>query len=158
MATLTARHATVDDGRLLWEWANDPIVRAASFTHDRIPWDAHVAWLDARVAAAAPTYVIENEARQPVGQVRFDARPDGAMEVGLSLGAAFRGRRLSRPALVAACRALRQERGPVTVVAHVRPDNAASLATFRSAGFEPAGSEHVKGCESLRLELRGEPR
>jgi len=37
------------DGRLLWEWANDPTVRRVSFSPEPIPWAQHVNWLKARL-------------------------------------------------------------------------------------------------------------
>ncbi|MEK7218316.1 MAG: UDP-2,4-diacetamido-2,4,6-trideoxy-beta-L-altropyranose hydrolase, partial [Patescibacteria group bacterium] len=43
-ASLRLRPATVGDGRTLWEWANDPTVRASAFSSDPIPWEEHMQW------------------------------------------------------------------------------------------------------------------
>src|SRR5207253_11507460 len=37
------------DCRLLWEWANEPAVRAVSFNPEPIPWDQHQQWFAAKL-------------------------------------------------------------------------------------------------------------
>ena len=44
--TLHLRQAEQKDCRLLWEWANDPATRAASFSTETIPWEQHQAWFE----------------------------------------------------------------------------------------------------------------
>ena len=41
---LRLRPAREDDCRLLWEWANDPETRKASFSSEEILWNDHAAW------------------------------------------------------------------------------------------------------------------
>ena len=41
---LRLRPVCADDCRMIWEWANDPLVRSQSFANDPIPWESHVAW------------------------------------------------------------------------------------------------------------------
>ena len=154
---LTIRHATEADSRLYWEWANDPIVRTSSFTPAPIPWEDHVAWFEARLGSPSSVmYIVSNELKQPVGQVRFDTRPDGDLEIGISLAAPFRGRRLSRQVLGEACRAIRRDRARARIWAHVRPENQASLAAFLAAGFERRGVARVGGHDAIQLELVSE--
>jgi UDP-2,4-diacetamido-2,4,6-trideoxy-beta-L-altropyranose hydrolase len=38
---ITLKRATQEDCRLIWKWANDPDVRAASFSSKPIPYDTH---------------------------------------------------------------------------------------------------------------------
>lgn len=154
---VSVRSATIDDCRQYFDWANDPVVRAASFHTAAIEWDEHVVWFRGRLASSAPTYVVVNDVNAPVGQVRFDARPDGAMEIGVSLDARFRGQRLAAEAVAAACRALRADGRTMPIIAHVRPENAASLAAFRGAGFDLAGTSRIGDVEAVRLELTARP-
>ena len=152
---LTLRRATADDCRLYWEWANDPGVRAASFTPDPIEWDGHVAWFASRLQSSeSMMYVVSNDAGQPIGQVRFDASPDGDLEIGLSLAATLRGHGLGREVISQGCRTILKARPGARIVAHVRPENGPSLAAFEAAGFERRGAARVKGCDAIRLEWR----
>jgi UDP-2,4-diacetamido-2,4,6-trideoxy-beta-L-altropyranose hydrolase len=149
------RRATADDCRLYFEWASDPVVRAASFTPDAIEWDGHVAWFEARLQSIdSVLYVVSNDASQPIGQVRFDAGPDGDLEIGVSLAAAFRGQGRGREVIDRACRTILEQRPGARLVAHVKPDNRASLMAFEAAGFERRGTVQIKGCDAIRLERR----
>jgi RimJ/RimL family protein N-acetyltransferase len=152
---LTLRRATADDCRLYFEWASDPAVRAASFTPDAIEWGGHVAWFEARLQSSdSVLYVVSNDANQPIGQVRFDAGPDGDLEIGVSLAAAFRGQGLGRAVIGQACWTILEERPGARIVAHVKPENLASLEAFEAAGFERRGAARIKGCDAIRLERR----
>ena len=46
---LSLRQVREDDCRLLWEWANDPEVRAVSFLSEPILWDQHVQWFKSKI-------------------------------------------------------------------------------------------------------------
>ena len=46
---LNLRDIVAGDVRLLWEWANDPITRAASFSSTPIPWGSHADWFDQKL-------------------------------------------------------------------------------------------------------------
>ncbi len=62
-----------DDARLLWEWVNDPVVRASAFNSEPIGWDTHVGWLAARLANPfAHLYLASDAEGTPLGQVRFE--------------------------------------------------------------------------------------
>ena len=70
---LDLRRAGPDDCATLWEWANDPLTRAQSFSPTAIPWDSHVAWFEARLADPASRPL---PGRRPGGSGR--PRPPGA--------------------------------------------------------------------------------
>ena len=40
------REATIEDRDLLYEWANDPETRRASFNTDRINYEEHCRWFE----------------------------------------------------------------------------------------------------------------
>ena len=133
------RPATLRDARLLHAWANDPLTRRMSFSTESIPWDTHLPWLTGRLANPdCRLYIGEDERGEALGQVRLDrAATTATLSVGLAPEARGRGlaARLVRLAAVECldsgwCR---------LVEARVRPENAASLATFRRAGFVDRG-------------------
>lgn len=140
---LTLRRAGQGDRERYFAWANDPAVRAVSFSHDPIAWDDHVRWFAARLAS--PTcwmFVAEDDAGTPIGQIRFDARgTTGEAVVGVALDAATRGRGLGASLIVAGVRALAAESTIERVRADVLASNEASVRAFRTAGFVPVPRE-----------------
>jgi UDP-2,4-diacetamido-2,4,6-trideoxy-beta-L-altropyranose hydrolase len=147
---VTVRRVTLDDRRLLWEWANDQTVRAFSFHSQPISWESHVAWFDARVGADNCLMLIVEQAGRAVGQVRFDV-DDREAELTISIAAEARGMGLGTEALGAACREFRAV-SAVPIVAYVRPENTASVRTFEKAGFTRIGLECRHGFEAVRFE------
>ena len=150
-STLRLRPATPDDCRRLWEWANDPLVRAAAFNSALIPWEDHVAWFRRKLSdAGCAIYLVEDESGRPVGQVRFD-RGAGGMEADLSIAPSHRGQGYGAQALRAACERLASADDAAEVIAYIKPDNQASLRTFTRAGFLSRGAARVKGHEALMM-------
>ena len=90
---LTCRPARDEDLMRVFEWANDPAVRAASFRSEPIPLDVHRQWFARQLAEEDRMLLIverdDAAGRVPVGQFRFDA---GSEEVSVSVAESFRGR------------------------------------------------------------------
>jgi UDP-2,4-diacetamido-2,4,6-trideoxy-beta-L-altropyranose hydrolase len=144
------RPAIESDCLLLWEWANDPDVRAMGFHPEPIPWENHVRWFAARLEDPDSRMYVAFDARDaPVGQIRFDRVDSAEVEVGVSLAREFRGRGLGR-AVISAGLASADVRNR-TVVARVKDANAASLAAFEAVGFQRTGVHDVRGCRAVRL-------
>jgi RimJ/RimL family protein N-acetyltransferase len=81
-----------EDGRLLWEWANDPAVRAVSFSSEPISWQQHWQWFNSKLSSPdCIFYIAVNLADLPIGQVRFERTGDEAT-ISVSLAANFRGK------------------------------------------------------------------
>ena len=150
--SLHLRPATADDCRRIWEWANEPAVRAVSFNSEPIPWEQHVAWFNRRLADANTRLWIAGQAVAPVGQVRFDL--DGpTATISVSLDATRRGKNLGSLLIWSACKKLFRESAVETIHAVIKPDNSSSIRAFMKGGFEPAGQTTVKGCAALRFTL-----
>jgi UDP-2,4-diacetamido-2,4,6-trideoxy-beta-L-altropyranose hydrolase len=150
---LRLRRARIDDMRLLWEWANDPDVRAASFSSATIPWETHVAWfteklgLDVKVTPEKPRpeekpgrkrsliLIAENENATPLGQIRFDVRQDGEWEVDVSVDQSMRRRGMASQIIRLGVQTLVKESGNVRVHAFVKAENVASVKAFERASF-----------------------
>jgi RimJ/RimL family protein N-acetyltransferase len=148
---MTLRRARSGDAALLFEWTNDPVVRASSFVTKPVEWEEHVRWFEARLASASSTlYVASDAAGQPLGLVRFERTEDGRAEIGVSVAATFRGQGRAAPLLRAGVSAYWRDVGPCPVDAYIRPTNEASLRAFRHAGFVDDGNAMVKGVEAVR--------
>ncbi len=133
------RTATAADAALLHDWANDPLTRRMSFSTEPIPWDTHQPWLTGRLANPdCRLYIGEDDGGEALGQVRLDR---AAATATLSIGVApkVRGRGYAARLVRLAAVECLQSGWCRIVEARVRPENAASLATFRRAGFTARG-------------------
>jgi UDP-2,4-diacetamido-2,4,6-trideoxy-beta-L-altropyranose hydrolase len=158
---LKLRLAGPEDRQRLWEWANDPEVRAASFSPDPIPWETHVAWFEKKLRDRRDTkecfmLIAEDECAGPIGQIRFDRRLDGSWEVGVSIAKEMRGRGIGSELIRLGVEQLRdqvirRQGGTGRIHALVKPANMASVNAFRVAGFKQIGIDKVRGCEAIHL-------
>jgi spore coat polysaccharide biosynthesis predicted glycosyltransferase SpsG/L-amino acid N-acyltransferase YncA len=147
---LTLRPVTAADGLLLWEWANDPVVRAAAFKGDPIPRATHDAWFATRLADPGTwMYLAFRDESPAVGQVRFEGDGD-RVEIDVSVQSAARGRGWGAALIDAAVRRLFAESTVSTVVARIKEQNTGSRSTFDDADFT---HEHTAG-DGPSLSLR----
>ncbi len=130
---MNLRPATMDDADLLFDWANDPDVRAASFNQEVIDRAKHSIWFWERLPAGG-FYIAEVDDR-PVGYARVE--PTG--ELSVSVDAPERGRGLGRQLIAAAAGRATGELGLSEVWARVKTENEASMVAFAAAGFVADG-------------------
>jgi len=126
------RAADVDDARLLWNWRNDPDVRAASLETEPINFDRHLDWYEAALADPSREILIAEHNHRPIGMVRFDVDDDIAT-INILLDPMDRSRGLAKQVLAKAI-----SRSSISfrwLRATVKNDNASSLALFRGLGF-----------------------
>jgi RimJ/RimL family protein N-acetyltransferase len=153
------RRATHNDCRLIWQWANAPDVRAASFSPEPIVYEDHVKWYEARLNdAGCRIYIAEDvdDNNQPtaIGQIRFDLKARGAV-ISISLDREFRGQGRGGRIIELASRTFLASSDAKKIHAYVKKDNAASLAAFKKAGFSPAKSVVVNNQAAHHLILTG---
>lgn len=140
------RPATEADCRLLWEWANEPGVRASAFSQWPIGWDEHTAWFRAQLTDAASMILIgEDAAERPIGQVRMHRQSSSEGEIDVSVARDFRGAGYGSLLIDTAVREAAASAGITRVHAFIRPENGASARAFENAGFRRIGEEQVKG-------------
>lgn len=143
---MRVRLADEDDMYRLWKWVNDPTTRSMFIDTGHIPWDDHVRWYRKLMNDSTRKLLIGEIDRRPIGVVRFDYLGDCA-EVSITVAPAARGRQLARALLDAA---LAHER-PHEALAHVRPENEASLRLF--SHWDRQGMAVVRGVPVLRFHI-----
>ena len=144
------RRATESDSRLLWEWANEPGVRASAFSQGAIGWEEHSVWFRAKLADEACMILIgEGADGQPIGQVRINQKPNREAEIDLSVARDFRGAGYGSLLLETALQEVFDSRPITKVHAFVRPENLASARAFEKAGFLRLGEKQVTGNRAL---------
>lgn len=161
-STVRLRPAREGDRRLLWEWVNDPEVRGASFSPDPIPWETYVAWFDAKLRPqgselSSSIFIADDDEGSPLGQIRFDPRPDGEWEVDIGLSRHARGKGLACELIKSGMREIVNSNPNVRIHAFVKPSNAASLKAFERADFRSAGMDQVRGDSAIHLIYDGDP-
>jgi UDP-2,4-diacetamido-2,4,6-trideoxy-beta-L-altropyranose hydrolase len=148
------REAGPEDCRLVWQWANEPSVRAASFNPDPIPWEGHRDWFAGKLTDANCLFFIADGAgRGPLGQVRCDLSGEQAT-ISIALAPESRGRGLGPWVIREACARAFQTGRVRSVLALVRAENVPSRTAFLRAGFVEDGDTVVRGCAALRLVYR----
>ncbi len=148
------RSVTDDDCKLLWEWINEPGVRAQAFGTEAISWDEHVAWFQKkRIDPNCWMYLLTDEERRPIAQVRFDILPSGAAETAISVARDHRNRGYGTEALGLACETFRRTVRSEHIIAYIKPGNAASIRVFEKAGFVSRGRTRVKGQDAVFMTL-----
>jgi UDP-2,4-diacetamido-2,4,6-trideoxy-beta-L-altropyranose hydrolase len=154
---LSLRPAAAEDAKLLWRWANDPVVRAASFNSARIPWPTHEAWFAKRLTRPrrARIYLAHAGGSQrsgsPVGQVRFEKSGPARAVISVVVAPDQRGRGIGATLIREGCQQARKDLSVRRVLAYIRDDNAASIAAFERAGFTRLRRSKVRGNPALLL-------
>jgi UDP-2,4-diacetamido-2,4,6-trideoxy-beta-L-altropyranose hydrolase len=149
---LRLRAATLDDGRLLLAWRNDRETRRQSFNQAPVPWVSHRAWLTAKLADQRCQLHVALAGTAPVGQVRTERLSRSSAEVHIALAPQARGRGLASRVLELVARDARRSLGVALLVAHIRPDNVASVIAFVKAGFVFRRLTTIKDTRCYRLE------
>lgn len=129
------RPAKESDSKLIFEWANDPIVRKASFHSDIIEWKDHTQWFNAKILDPNHIFFIGyNANNEPIGQVRFAIEEKEAC---ISVGVApdFRGKGFGSKIIVEGVAKMLSQSNVNTIHAYAKTDNIGSAKAFLKAGF-----------------------
>ena len=156
---MLVRHARAEDRQLLWDW--DPMTQRFGRHRSRLTrflGKLHASCFDARVQRPASSgssrsviFIAEDEEGTPLGQIRFDSRPDNDWEVDVSVARSMRGLGVASWLIEQGVRAVLEENPIAFVHAFVRPQNGASSKAFERAAFQRVGVERVRECEAIHL-------
>lgn len=132
---LKLRKAIQADMDLIFQWANDAVVRANAFHTEQIPYENHVAWYTKQMKDAdSVIYLMETEKEQ-IGQIRFSIE-DGKAIIDYSVAAAFRGHGYGTKLVELGIEKLKKQRPDVSCfLAQVKYENPSSARVFEKCGF-----------------------
>ena len=132
---LCFRRAGPEDARLLWKWANDPVVRANSFNSNAILLNEHMEWYTAKLNSPDTRIWILELAQAPVAQIRYDRVDTNTAEIAISVAPNCRGQGIGTRALMLTTGPACKELGVQRFVGVVLNSNQSSIRAFIKAGF-----------------------
>ncbi len=147
---LNVRPVTVADARLLYDWANEPGVREASFHTRPIGWEEHISWFQGKLNdPTCRMYVGENLLGMPVGMIRLDEHAVTEMVVSISVDSRQRGRGIGGRMLDLAMRVTESERLVSKYIALVKPSNHDSRLMFEKRGYQFMHIINFEGMDAI---------
>lgn len=125
------------DMMLLFQWANDPLVRQTAFHTKPILIEDHKKWFSSKLNNSGTKMFILEERQIPVGQIRFDLEEvEGVYYIDYSISEKYRGKGLGKKILLLGLKShesFNQEK--LIYRAFVKKNNQASIKCFTSVGF-----------------------
>ena len=136
MSNVKLRPATTDDAERVWNWRNEPSVRAASRESEPIPLDDHKRWFERRLQESdVMILIVSGEDGIDIGYVRFEIEAEEA-EISIALDPKSRGKGLGAAAIRSASDTLINTGRVRTIVALIKPGNEASVRVFSKSGYD----------------------
>lgn len=144
-ADIWVRPACAADCRLVWEWANDPGVRAVSFNTEAISWERHQEWFAAKLNdPACVLFIGLSGPGVPIGQVRYDIN-DKVAVLSVSVDSRVRGAGYGPALLRKSSESLFQRGNVEKIHAYIRHGNDASYKALAKAGYQKVADTVVHG-------------
>lgn len=137
------RRATLQDKKLIYNWANDPDTRKNSFNQETIKWEDHEAWYEKRMADDNTRMYIFMDFFKAIGQVRLDVDVEEAT-ISYSVDKECRGQGIGKEMLLTLEKELASKGDIKKLIARVKPDNTGSRRVFESLGYEEIHSDSDK--------------
>lgn len=145
--------ATEEDSRRIWELANDPTVRRASFRSEPIPWAQHGVWYRQKLKEPGAHILIASDRMGIfIGVVRFE--PDQAVaRISIAVDPAARGAGTGTAMIISGCKWMFKNTDISRINAYIRPENKASRSAFQTAGFQFVSEASPHDQNALRYVL-----
>jgi UDP-2,4-diacetamido-2,4,6-trideoxy-beta-L-altropyranose hydrolase len=147
---LSIRVAEAGDCKLLWDWANDPVVRASAFSSKPIAWEEHVGWFRGKLNDPECSILVALDASAvPAGQIRFNRRGLSEADVDITVDGRLRGLGYAGLLIDLGADWAFTEWGLMQLNAFVKSENVASAKAFERAGFKRKETVTLKGQTAL---------
>ena len=137
---LSLSDATEADCDFIFRLANDPSVRANSFSTDPIPYENHLKWYSKTLKSTETKLLIILWDQQQIGQLRIDINRGKSNEIAgiisFSLVKEWRGRGIGTQILLFLQEHIHEHFPEIEIlIGKVKPNNIASEKAFLKANF-----------------------
>lgn len=145
------RPLRMEDAQMLFDWRNQPRIRAVSLTRAPLVWDTHLAWVAATVSRTDGLRWIYSEDDTPLGfaGAQFDGK--GGAKWSFYIGAETAPPGAGGRMMAAFLRDLAERPDLTHVEAEVLPDNATSLDLHHRLGFTPLPADPASPALAFRV-------
>jgi len=143
--------ATDSDTKLIFNWSNDPLVRAQSFYSNAIEFENHENWFKEKLQNDNSLLLINKFGENNIGLVRFELENDKCT-VGILIDEKFRGKGFSSIMLINSS-IYYFNRFSTPIFAHIKESNTASIRSFEKAGYSFFNKIEVNGFNTLVYKL-----
>jgi len=151
-SSLKIRLAEESDCRFLWELANDPSVRAQSFSTDPIPWENHINWFNKKLNDKNTIILIAlDEHDESIGMRRFDLQDDKSVLASVIIKKEHRNKGYGTTLIEISNRFLFNNYDVEVHNAYIKPNNHSSIKAFKNVGYTNQGIKKVNEEDVLHL-------
>ena len=141
------RKVNIGDKDLVYNWANDKLVREQSFFTAPISYDVHCKWFKNQLHDKNHLFFIITINNMNAGIVRFKIKLKSSA-IGLSISKEFRGKNLGTKFIKIATNEYFKS-NELPILAHIKKNNIASIKIFERASFVYLKEELIEGNESF---------
>lgn len=127
---LKLKKATYSDAELLFQWANDPLVRESAFNQKKINWEDHLLWFKNVLHSLHKEIYILEKNDESIGQIRLEYQK-GWWKIDYSIDTNFRGLGYGKRLIEMVIARFSERR----FLAQVKRKNASSIKIFQKLGF-----------------------
>lgn len=132
---ITFSTPTLNESKLYFDWANDPLVRGNSFSTNEISYETHCSWFASKLKDEnCWMYLFSDHEANKIGQIRIQKDADFAV-IGVSTDKNHRGKGYARKMIQQATDEFLQKNENVTIFAYIKAENTQSQSAFQKAGF-----------------------
>lgn len=144
------RKAQAKDIRDVWQIANDPTVRSASFISEPIPWENHRQWYLNKIDNNEVLFLVLEIDGVAKGQIRYE-KDNGSAWVNFSIHKNVRGKGLGAIMLETSIQNACSKLHVTKISAAVKHENLASIRCFTKLSFKMQNG-HVKNQNCIIFE------
>ena len=130
---LEIREANESDAKLIFNWSNDPLVRAQSFQPNIIEFENHKNWFNKKLQSDNSLLLISEVDEKNIGLVRFEVENDKCI-IGILVDEKFRGKGYASLMLINSS-SYYFNRFSTPIYAHIKESNTSSIRCFEKAGY-----------------------
>ena len=127
---ISIRQVKQEDIKNIFDLSNDQGVRKVSLNKKPISWENHIKWFEKRLKSDMPFYIIEDENKDFIGQVRFE-KENSEIIISISIISKYRSKRIGRKVIKKCI----EKSGFKYVTAYIFDYNQASIKAFENADF-----------------------
>ena len=144
------RIANSCDKDLIYEWANEPIVRENSFQSEIINYKNHCEWFDKTLKNEDVLMLLfYNELQKNIGLVRFQKLNNNEAVISISIDVSERGKGNAQIILLKSVNFYKEFSDKISIIAYIKPTNNSSIKLFKKGGFTEVKSDHEKGLKFI---------